>query len=37
MSFFSEITPQQRLDKAVIGIWENPKYTSIAGTMMVGT
>jgi predicted metal-dependent peptidase len=36
MSFFSEITPQQRLDKAVIGIWENPKYTSIAGTMMVG-
>lgn len=36
MSFFSEITPQQRLDKAVIGIWEHPKYTSIAGTMMVG-
>lgn len=36
MSFFTEITPQQRLDKAVIGIWENPRYTSIAGTMMVG-
>ena len=25
MSFFSEITPQQRLDKAVIAIWENPQ------------
>ena len=36
MSFFSEITPQQRLDKAVIAIWENPKYMTIAGTMMVG-
>ena len=36
MSFFKNLTPQQRLSKNAIAIWEHPKYTSIAGTLMIG-
>ena len=34
--FTNKLTPEQRLEKAVIAIMANPKYVALAGVMMIG-
>ena len=35
--FNSKLTPEQRLEKAVIAIMANPKYMALSGVMMIGS
>ena len=35
--FVTNLTEEQRLSKAVVAIMGNPKYTALAGVMMIGT
>jgi hypothetical protein len=35
--FKSKLTPEQRLEKAVIAIMANPKYMALSGVMMIGS
>ena len=34
--FVTNLTEEQRLSKAVVAIMGNPKYTALAGVMMIG-
>jgi len=35
--FNSKLTPEQRLEKAVVAIMANPKYVALSGIMMIGS
>ena len=37
MLMLNQLTEEQRLTKAVVSIMGNPKYTALAGVLMIGT
>ncbi len=37
MLMINKLTPDQRVQKAVIDIMANPKYIALAGVLMIGT